>query len=130
MLARNVLGLCLVAAACTAPRERAERVGIGGTSPIVEVLDRVARDTGVPAPLLAAIAYGQTRFRPSHRTARGRVHGILGLPDAVVRSGARLAGVSEESARDDIEANLRVGAALLREAVPSATTIDDYFAVF
>jgi uncharacterized protein (TIGR03382 family) len=120
------------AVACVAPaRERAEpQIAIAGDSPIVESIDRVSRDTGVPAPLLAAIAHSQTRFRVPTGHAHGRTSvGILGLPEAELLRGARLAGVGDAAARTEIEAGLRAGAALLRDAAPTAVTLDDYLAV-
>jgi len=78
---------------------------------------RAARDFGVPAELLKAYAYAQTRWE----MVRGQeefeglpaAHGLMALRGAQVSEGARLAGVSEESVRTEPEANIRAGAALL-----------------
>lgn len=119
-------------AACVSPlSERAEpRIAVGGDSPVVAVIDRVAAESSVPAELLATMAYTGSRFaitRDEHTHGRGAV-GIFGLDPASVARGAALAGVSELAARTELEAGLRAGAALLREAAPSARTLADYVA--
>jgi uncharacterized protein (TIGR03382 family) len=132
MRSGKLAGLCVLAAACVAtPKERAEpKIAVAGESPIVGAIDRVARETSVPAPLLAAIAHSQTRFRMPSGHAHGRVVvGILGLPTGEALRGARLAGISDEAAIHDLEGNLRAGAALLRDAAPTAVTLDDYLAI-
>jgi hypothetical protein len=49
--------------ACAAPSESPSYTAkLGGDSPLVGVFNRVAADTGVPADLLAAVSYTQTRW--------------------------------------------------------------------
>jgi hypothetical protein len=126
----RLAGLCVAFAACVSPlAERAEpRIAVGGDSPIVGMIDRISAETGVPAALLATIAHVGTRFRitTDHHTHGAGAAGIFGLTPATVAHGARLAGVSELAARTEIEAGLRAGAALLREAAPHARTLDEY----
>ncbi len=127
----TLAGLCVSLVACVSPlAERAELRAtdrIGGDSPIVAVIDRVAADTGVPSSLLATMAHLGSRFRIVGETeahGRGAV-GIFGLDPATVAHGAKLAGVSDHAAATELEAGLRAGAALLREAAPQARTLDE-----
>src|SRR5262245_21708756 len=129
MKSGKLAGLCMLAGACAgSPRERVEpQLAVAGDSPIAGAIERVANDSGVPAPLLAAIAHSQTRFRLPGGHAHGRaVVGLLGLPVDEALRGARLAGVSDDDAAHDLEGSLRAGAALLRDAAPGAVTLDDY----
>lgn len=71
----------------------------------------------VPAPLLKAIGYTETRWQmvkgevefPGQEAA----YGIMALRGARVTEGARLAGVSPEAVRTDPAANIRAAAALM-----------------
>ncbi|HEU0031654.1 MAG TPA: N-acetylmuramoyl-L-alanine amidase [Kofleriaceae bacterium] len=121
----------LLAAACTTQPDdaTAPRITVGGDSPLVGAFTRVADDTGVPAELLAAIAHVETRFRliaPSADAHGAPTIGLLGLSADELARGAALAGLPDELARTDAEANLRAGAMLLREAAPTARTLDDF----
>ncbi|MEO8703711.1 MAG: N-acetylmuramoyl-L-alanine amidase [Kofleriaceae bacterium] len=120
---------CVVVAACVQPQpeqRRVPQIAVGGDSPLVEVLARVAAETGVPVELLATLAHVETRFRIPADSDGRQVRGLLGLSPAALVHGAQLAGVSDDAARTDAEAGLRAGAALLREAAPTAHTLDDY----
>ncbi len=127
----KLAGLCLALSACVSPlAEKAEpRIAVGGDSAIVGAIDRVSAESGVPSALLAAMAHLGTRFRiaadDGHAHGNGAV-GILGLSPAEMIRGAQLAGVSDDAARTQIEAGLRAGAALLRQASPSARTLDEF----
>ena len=78
---------------------------------------KASAEFGVPASLLKAIAYTETRFE----MVKGEVefegmpaaYGLMALRGANVAEGARLAGVSEEAVRTQPEANIRAAAALL-----------------
>jgi len=126
---------CVLWTACVSPStpERATPIiSVGGDSPLVELFTRVGSETGVPAELLATLAHVETRFRIADDDGHGShgrgARGLLGLgPDEIVR-GARLAGVTDDAARIDVEANLRAGAALLRDASPDARTLDELVA--
>jgi len=82
---------------------------------------RVANDTGVPADLLAAVSWTETRWTfvvPSVES-HAMQYGLLALTDGGARDlhrGASLAGVTDDAARTDPEASIRAGAALLRAA--------------
>jgi N-acetyl-anhydromuramyl-L-alanine amidase AmpD len=80
---------------------------------------RAAQEFQVPAELLKGIAYAETRFE----MIQGQVefeglpamHGLMGLKGERLAEGARRAGVSEEAARTQPEANIRAAAALLSD---------------
>jgi hypothetical protein len=80
---------------------------------------RAAQEFQVPAELLKGIAYAETRFE----MIQGQVEfegvpaasGLMALRGANLTEGARLAGVSEEAARTQPEANIRAAAALLSD---------------
>lgn len=122
------LAIAAALAGCVSPlaeRGGEPRIAVGGDSPIVSMIDRVAAESGVPAALLATMAYLGSRFEiagDAHTHGRGAV-GIFGLDPASVDRGASLAGVDAHAARTELLAGLRAGAALLREAAPGAHTI-------
>jgi N-acetyl-anhydromuramyl-L-alanine amidase AmpD len=78
---------------------------------------RAASDFQVPADLLKAIAYAETRFEmiSGQQEFEGMpaAHGLMALRGEKLVEGARLAGVTEEAARTKPEANIRAAAALL-----------------
>ena len=84
--------------------------------------DALFRDAGaehgVPAALLRAIGYVETRWQmvEGHEEFPGvpAAYGIMALRGERLREGAQRAGVSESSARADAAANVRAAAALLR----------------
>ncbi len=91
---------------------------------IVTALDRTydeaARETGVPADLLKAIGYVETRWQmvtaeEEHDGAMPTV-GLMGLRPEVAARGATLANVAIEDLAIDHEANIRAAAHLLAEA--------------
>src|SRR4051794_34387782 len=89
------------------------RIALGGESPLATMFTRVARDTGVPANLLAAVSYTETRWSFATNSDAHQI-GPLGLPERELHHAASLAGVTDDAARTDYEASLRAGAALLR----------------
>ncbi|HZI07208.1 MAG TPA: transglycosylase SLT domain-containing protein, partial [Archangium sp.] len=78
---------------------------------------KAGADFGVPADLLKAISYTETRWE----MIQGQVefegmpaaYGLMALRGEKLSEGARLAGVSEEAVRTQPEANIRAAAALL-----------------
>ncbi|HEY0092715.1 MAG TPA: N-acetylmuramoyl-L-alanine amidase [Archangium sp.] len=82
-----------------------------------DAFKKAGADFGVPAELLKAISYTETRWE----MIQGQVEfegvpaafGLMGLRGEKLSEGARLAGVSEEAARTRPEANIRAAAALL-----------------
>lgn len=91
-------------------------MALGGDSPLVSIFTRVAKDTGVPADLLATVSHTQTRWsfvQPAPDSHAFEI-GPMALTERDLPRAASLAGVSDEAARTDFEASLRAGAALLR----------------
>ena len=78
---------------------------------------QAAADFRVPADLLKAISYTETRWDmvkgEEEFAGMPAAHGLMALRGANVAEGARLAGVSEEAVRTQPEANIRAYAALL-----------------
>jgi uncharacterized protein (TIGR03382 family) len=98
-----------------------DRTPVAGDSPLAEIFARVSADTGVPADVLAAVSYNETRLSfatPGGAHSHAFETGLMALTESGPRDlhrGAMLAGVSEDSVRTDAEASVRAGAALLRE---------------
>jgi len=88
------------------------------TSPYDSLFAAVGAEFNVPAGLLRAISYVETRWQmvEGHEEFAGlpAAHGLMALRGERLREGARLAGLSEASVRADAAANVRAGAALLR----------------
>jgi N-acetyl-anhydromuramyl-L-alanine amidase AmpD len=102
---------------------------------IVTALDRTyddaARESGVPADLLKAIGYVETRWQmvtaeEEHEGAMPTV-GLMGVRPGVAARGATLAGVGVEDLAVDAEANIRAAAQLIAEEarVQGVTAADD-----
>lgn len=128
---RTGLFVFALAAGCAAPSTpvQTSRIAVAGDSPLAEMFTRVARDSGVPADLLAAVAWNETRFHFSRPEPDSHAfqYGPMALTDGGPRDlqrGAMLAGVTDEAARTDTEASIRAAAALLR----SYATTGDYTA--
>ncbi len=122
----------LLGAACVAPlSDTAEpRVSVGGASVLSPMFTRVGAEMGVPAELLAALSYVETRLAFVNTSDHGRSSvGLLGMSPEDLARGASLAGVTDEAARTDAEASLRAGAALLRNKAPSARSLEDFLAL-
>jgi N-acetyl-anhydromuramyl-L-alanine amidase AmpD len=84
------------------------------------IFEQVGADTGVPADLLEAIGYVETRWQMvegevEHEGAAAAV-GIMAIKEDRLAHAAQLAGVSEDDVRLDPESNVRAAAALLVEA--------------
>jgi N-acetyl-anhydromuramyl-L-alanine amidase AmpD len=81
------------------------------------VFAQAAKEFGVPADLLKAYSYAETRWEmvQGHEEFAGlpAAYGLMALRGHHVAEGARLAGVSEEAVRTRPEANIRAAAALL-----------------
>jgi hypothetical protein len=91
---------------------------VPATSPHDALFVRAGAEFGVPAELLRAIGYVESRWEMVEGAEEfpglPPAHGIMGLGGERLRRGAALAGVSVEAARSDPEANVRAAAALLR----------------
>lgn len=99
--------------------------GAEGLTPVValgldESFERVGAETGVPADLLEAIGYTETRWQmvagEAELEGQAPATGIMALRDDVLASAAALAGVDEQDLREDPESNIRGAAALLLAA--------------
>ncbi len=115
----SVFALAVGCAAPTTPSETA-RIAVAGDSPLSDMFARVGRDSGVPADLLAAISWSETRFHFAHPEPDSHAfeYGPLALTEGGPRDlhrGAMLAGVTDHAARTDPEASIRAAAALLRD---------------
>ena len=86
--------------------------------PLETHFENAAREFGVPAALLKAVAFTETRMQMVRGTEEFEglpaAYGVMALRGERLARGAALAGVSVESARSDPRANIRAGAALLR----------------
>ena len=94
---------------------------------VVTDLDRVfaaaAAESGVPAPLLAAIGHVETRWQMvagevEHEGAPP-LSGVMGLRPDLVERGAARAGISPDEVMLDPEANIRAAALLLADEAAS-----------
>ena len=87
-------------------------------SPYDLIFEEAGEEFGVPASLLRAIGYVETRWQmvEGHEEFPGVpvAHGVMALRGERLRDGARLASVTESAAKRDASANVRAAAALLR----------------
>jgi N-acetyl-anhydromuramyl-L-alanine amidase AmpD len=78
---------------------------------------QAATEFNVPADLLKAISYAETRFEmvrgAEEFQGQSAAYGLMALRGERLSEGARLAGVSEEAVRTQPQANIRAAAALL-----------------
>jgi N-acetyl-anhydromuramyl-L-alanine amidase AmpD len=88
------------------------------TSPYDGIFSAVGAEFRVPAALLRAISYVETRWQmvEGHEEFPGlpAAYGLMALRGNRLRDGARRAGLPEASVRGDAAANVRAAAALLR----------------
>jgi hypothetical protein len=93
--------------------------GLGGDSALLPLFREAEAVTGVPASIVAAVSYSETRLRFVDSADHGQaVIGLMALSDSGVRDAARaaeLAGVSAEAVYSDPRANVLAGAALLAD---------------
>src|SRR6185369_12795781 len=78
------------------------RTPVAGESPLAEIFARVAADSGVPADVLAAVSWNETRFHFATPTADSHAFetGLMALTETGPRDlhrGALLAGVTEQA---------------------------------
>lgn len=87
-------------------------------SPFDTIFEAAGAEFGVPASLLRAIGYVETRWQmvegEEEFVGMPVAHGVMALRGERLREGTRLAGVAVQSARRDASANVRAAAALLR----------------
>lgn len=124
LVATMLRRLGLLSALAIVPACTADVLVEDGRNPaVVTALDRTyddaAAETGVPADLLRAVGYVETRWQmvaaeEEHDGAMPSV-GLMGLRHASADRGATLAGVGRDELALDPEANIRAAAHLLAE---------------
>ncbi|MEZ4362036.1 MAG: N-acetylmuramoyl-L-alanine amidase [Kofleriaceae bacterium] len=92
-------------------------------------LEAAADASSVPAPILKAVSYVETRWQnvssQEHEGVIARF-GVMGLDGARLARGAQLAGLTVEAVQTDVPANISAAAALLAEAgAASGATASD-----
>ncbi len=94
------------------------------SSPYDAAFAAAAAEFGVPADLLKAIGWVETRWQmvrgQEEFPGRPPAFGVMALRGAALERGAALAGVSSEAVRTDPRANIRAAAALLAAYVGEA----------
>jgi len=116
------LGAAAALAACDTPTRSAlpePPPATATASRLDPMFARAASEFGVPADLLKAVAFTETGWQfargdESDMEGLAPAYGIFALRGERLERGARLAGVSVDAARTDVEASIRAGAALLR----------------
>lgn len=122
------VGLFTSLCACVAQPDTDRAEPHQGSSALQEHFESAGSQSGVPAELLAAVAYVETRFR-AHATHLDHGHhppgqiGVMGLTSAEASRGGALAGVGSIAAFDDDAANIAAAAALLAER--AGAPVDD-----
>jgi N-acetyl-anhydromuramyl-L-alanine amidase AmpD/predicted small lipoprotein YifL len=101
-------------AVADAAQDAASRGSAGQLDPL---FDKASREFNVPADLLKAVSFTETRWQMVRGEAEfeglAPAFGVFALRGATLERGAALAGVSAEAVRNDAQANIRAGAALL-----------------
>ncbi|WP_224369151.1 golvesin C-terminal-like domain-containing protein [Hyalangium versicolor] len=89
----------------------------GSTGQLDPLFAQAAREFDVPADLLKAISFTETRWQMVHGEEEFEgmpaAHGLMALRGEAIVRGAALAGVSAEQVRTDAASNIRAAAALL-----------------
>ena len=117
----------LTAPACTAALSLATAIAparVPDASPYDALFARAGAEFGVPAALLRAVSYVETRWQmvagDEEFPGMPAAHGLMALRGERLRDGARRAGRSETAVRTDPAANVRAAAALLRAYADAA----------
>ncbi len=115
--------LVLLAACAPESPRRGPRLDdpVGGDSELAAIFDEVAADSGVPAAILAATAYTQTRLAMIVPDDDGHTHGpmawgLFALTEADLGRGAAMASVDPARVRTDPRAHTAAAAALIAAA--------------
>ncbi|MDY7226197.1 N-acetylmuramoyl-L-alanine amidase [Hyalangium rubrum] len=94
-----------------------DAAGRGTEGQLDPLFDEAARDFNVPADLLKAISFTETRWQmvsgEEEFDGMPAAFGVMALRGERLERGAALAGVSVAQAKSDARANIRAGAALL-----------------
>lgn len=111
-----LIGVLALATGCGEAGAPAAPEAVTG-APLDVSFAQAAEEYDVPADLLASIAYTETRWEmvEGHQEFEGMpaASGVMALRGERLATGARLAGVSPEAARTDVQANIRAAAAWL-----------------
>ncbi|MGI5177891.1 N-acetylmuramoyl-L-alanine amidase [Dactylosporangium sp. CA-152071] len=110
----------LLAAALAATTTTTAAAAAPARSPLDAAFDRAAGESGVPRDLLVAVGYGETRLdghggRPSQDNGYGVMHLASNPGNHSLERAARLTGEPVARLRQDTPANIRGGAAVLRD---------------
>ncbi|MCA9624876.1 MAG: N-acetylmuramoyl-L-alanine amidase [Myxococcales bacterium] len=94
------------------------------------LFEDAAIEFGVPAPVLEAMAWAETRFEmvsgEVEFEGQEPAYGIMALRGESLQDGAALAGVSVEEAAGDLAQNIRAAAALLAQhGADTGASLDD-----
>ncbi len=113
-----VLLTCLVG--CTVDLTPRKMEGLGGDSRLVPMFRQAERETGVPAEVLATVAFTTTRLTMVRPDDHGPpIWGVMALGGSVeVDQAAALAGLAPDAVRLDPQANIRAAAAVMRDRAP------------
>ncbi|WP_224368030.1 N-acetylmuramoyl-L-alanine amidase [Hyalangium versicolor] len=89
----------------------------GSIAQLDPLFEQAAREFNVPADLLKAVSFSETRWQMVHGQEEFEgmpaAHGLMALRGEAIVRGAALAGVSAEQVRMDAASNIRAAAALL-----------------
>lgn len=115
----TALAAALTAGACATDVLVDDGVSHAVVTDLDRQFDSAAAETGVPADLLKAVSYAETRWEMvtgevEHEGAEAGV-GVMGLRPAQIDRGAVLAGLDRAEVADDAGANILAGAHLLAE---------------
>ncbi|MEU9510067.1 N-acetylmuramoyl-L-alanine amidase, partial [Micromonospora sp. NPDC048170] len=110
----------VLAAALLSPVAPATAATAGSTSPLDTAFARAAGEFDVPKDLLVAVGYGETRLdghegRPSQANGYGVMHLVSNPRQRTLERAAELTGQPVAALRSVTSANIRGGAALLRD---------------
>jgi hypothetical protein len=116
---------------CAPPADPEPRAvtAVGGASELAPIFRQVADESGVPASILAAVAYSETRLSMIAPDDDGHAHGppawgLFALTDVdgvrAIERAAALAGVTPAQARTEPRSTTRAAAALLADLAASS----------
>ncbi|RKH20440.1 N-acetylmuramoyl-L-alanine amidase [Corallococcus praedator] len=106
------------------PSQPTDTAGSAQPRELDPLFAQAAQEFNVPAELLKAVSYTETRWQMVRGTeefpGQQPAFGLMALRGADLEQGAALAGVSAEAVRTDAAANIRAGAALLSQFATEA----------
>ncbi|MCY1040483.1 N-acetylmuramoyl-L-alanine amidase [Corallococcus sp. bb12-1] len=106
------------------PSQPTDTTGSATPRELDPLFAQAAQEFNVPAELLKAVSYTETRWQMVRGTeefpGQQPAFGLMALRGADLEQGAALAGVSADAVRTDASANIRAGAALLSQFATEA----------